>query len=192
MSDALEQARETQIKSLETLTGKPLDALLETVAGWGPGKHGELLRRAKETLGLSHGHANFLVHLARERTEATPGAVVGGGAPDVLEPIYAGSKASLRPLHEALMARVAGLGPFEVAPKKAYVSLRRSKQFAMVGPGSRGRLEVGVNHRGAPGTERLEALPPGGMCSHRVFVVSLDEIDDELLGYLRDAYEAAG
>jgi hypothetical protein len=192
MSDALERARETQIVSLETLTGRPLDELLGVVAGWGPGKHGELLRRAKEAFGLTHGHANFLVHLARERSEAGVDAAVGGAAPDPLAQIYAGSKASLRPLHEALMARLAELGPFEVAPKKAYLSLRRSKQFAMVGPGSRGRLEVGINHRGAAGTERLEALPPGGMCSHRVFVMGEDEIDDDLVRYLRDAYEAAG
>ena len=36
------------------------------------------------------------------------------------------------------MVRIAELGPFEVAPKKANVSLRRSKQFALLGPGSRG------------------------------------------------------
>ncbi len=191
MSDTMEKARATQMESIEALTGKGLDELVATVAGWGPAKHGELVRKVKENLGLSHGHANMLVHVARERTESAGPAAADAGS-DPLEGIYAGSKAPLRPLHEALMARLADLGPFEVAPKKAYVSLRRSKQFAMVGPGSKGRLEVGVNHRGAPGTERLEVLPPGKMCTHRVFVSDEAEIDDELVAYVRDAYEAAG
>jgi hypothetical protein len=127
MSDTMAQARATQIQSLEKLTGRTLAELLDTVAGWGPGKHGDLLRRAKETLGLTHGHANFLVHLARERAEAGADPAAGEATPDPLDRIYAGSKASLRPLHEALLGRLAGLGPFEVAPKKANVSLRRSK-----------------------------------------------------------------
>lgn len=184
----MERARATQIQSLETLTGKRLADLLDTVAAWGPGKHGDHLKRAKETFGLTHGHANFLVHLARERADATAGAVHA----EPLDAIYAGAKASLRPLHEALMARLTELGPFEVAPKKAYVSLRRGKQFAMVGPGSRSRLEVGVNHRAAAGTERFEALGPGQMCSHRVHLHSADDVDAELLAFLREAYEAAG
>ena len=187
MADAMERARATQIQSLETRTGTRLDELLDAVAAWGPGKHGEHLKRAKEAFGLTHGHANFLVHLARERGDATAGAVHA----EPLDAIYTGAKASLRPLHEALMARLTELGPFEVAPKKAYVSLRRSKQFATVGPGSRGRLEVGVNHRAAAGTVRLEALGPGQMCSHRVYLASLDDVDAELLAFLREAYEAS-
>jgi hypothetical protein len=37
----------------------------------------------------------------------------------VLDEIYAGKKAHLRPIHEALMAAIAKMGAFEVAPKKA-------------------------------------------------------------------------
>lgn len=89
------------------------------------------------------------------------------------------------------MARLSSLGPFEIAPKKANVSLRRSRQFALLGPGSKGRLEVGVNHRGAAGTERFEALGPGKTCSHLACVETLDDIDDELVAFVRAAYDAA-
>ncbi len=190
MAQTSEEARESYVKGLEAKAGRPIEELVAEVAGWGPGKHGELLERAKAAFGLGHGHANLLVHLARERNE--PGAEAAAADADPLDAIYAGSKAPLRPLHEALLARLVDLGPFEVAPKKAYVSLRRAKQFAMVGPGSRGRLEVGVNHRTADGSERFEALGPGKMCSHRVYVAERDEIDDELLAFVREAYEAAG
>ncbi|MFO8150455.1 MAG: DUF5655 domain-containing protein [Trueperaceae bacterium] len=189
MAQTSEEARDSYVKGIEAKAGRPIAELVAEVVGWGPGKHTELLKRAKEAFGLGHGHANLLVHLARERNEPS---AASASASDPLDAIYAGSKAPLRSLHEALMARLAGLGSFEVAPKKANVSLRRGKQFALVGPGSRGRLEVGINHRAAEATERFEALGPDKMCSHRVFVTVPEEIDDELLAFVREAYEAAG
>ena len=189
MAQTSEQARDSYVQGIEAKAGRPITELVAEVVAWGPAKHTELLKRAKDAFGLGHGHANLLVHLARDQADATAGAAP---ADDPFDAIYAGSKSPLRPLHEALMARLADLGPFEVAPKKANVSLRRSKQFALVGPGTKGRLEVGVNYRGAEGPARFEALGPGKMCTHRAFVAAPDEIDDELLGFVREAYEAAG
>ena len=190
MAQTGDGARDSYVQGIEAKAGRPVDELVAEVLAWGPGKHNELLKRAKEVFGLGHGHANLLIHLVRERAEASAGAPAAGADP--LDGIYAGSKAPLRALHEAFLARVAELGPFEVAPKKANVSLRRSKQFALVGPASKGRLEVGVNLRGAEGTARFEALGPGKMCTHRAFVTDAGEIDDELLAFVREAYEAAG
>ena len=77
----------------------------------------------------------------------------------------------------------------EQAPKQAYVSLRRSKQFATVGPASGGRLEVGLNLKGIEPAGRLEA--GGGMCTHRVRLTDPTEFDAEVVGWLREAYERA-
>ena len=110
----------------------------------------------------------------------------------VLDGIYAGPKASMRPIHDRLMAAIGKFGPFEVAPKKSYVSLRRKKQFATIGPATNTRFEVGLNTKGVPATVRLEALPPGGMCQYRVKVADATEVDAELLVWIRQAYDAAG
>jgi hypothetical protein len=111
---------------------------------------------------------------------------------DAVAQIYAGPKAALLPIHERVMAAVSAFGPFETAPKKAYLSLRRKKQFAMVGPATKTRVDVGINLKGVPATSRLVALPPGGMCQYKVGVSSADEVDAELAGWLRQAYDAAG
>jgi hypothetical protein len=110
----------------------------------------------------------------------------------VLDAIYTGPKAALRPIHDAVMAEVTKFGPFEIAPKKTYLSLRRKKQFAMVGPATNTRVEVGLNMKDAAGTPRLEALPPGGMCQYRVKLTSASEVDAQLLRWIRQAYDAAG
>ena len=87
------------------------------------------------------------------------------------------------------MAAVRAFGDdVELAPKKAYVSLRRRKQFGQVGPAS-GQLEVCVNLPGHPGTERLK--PTSGMATHRVRIPDSSGLDEELIGWLREAYERA-
>ena len=70
----------------------------------------------------------------------------------------------LRPVHDRIMTAVQGFGVFEIAPKKGYLSLRRKKQFAMVGPATESHIEVGLNLKGLTATDRLIAIPPGGMC----------------------------
>lgn len=184
----MDKATQTQIANLQKKVGKSLDELFALLRGRGLAKHGEMVGLLKSELGMGHGDANLVVHLFRQ---GQGGGTAAPAAGDPLDAIYAGPKAALRPIHDALMAAIAGLGTFEVAPKKAYVSLRRKKQFATIGPATKTRVEVGLNMRGVEGTDRLLALPPGGMCQYKVNVTDAGEVDAELVEWIRRAYEAS-
>jgi hypothetical protein len=186
----MDKAIQTQLANIEKRTGKSLSELTAIVKGSGLTKHGELRDMLKKDLGMGHGDANTLVHHALQSHGAA--AAEGKSDNEVLDAIYAGPKAAMRPIHDRLMAAIAKFGDFEVAPKKTYVSLRRKKQFATIGPATNTRFEVGLNMKGVPGTARLEALPPGGMCQYRVKVADAKEVDAELIAWIRQAYDAAG
>lgn len=191
MSDP-KKALATQVANIEARTGKTLAQLTVFIRESGLTKHTEIRNMLKRELALGFGDANTVAHLARQ-AEAEPPEVVTGGVPlDPLYAIYAGAKAALRPIHELLMARLASFGAFEVAPKKTYVSLRRKKQFAMIGPATNTRVEVGINLKTLQPTARLEALPPKGMCEFKVKLTEATEVDDELVAWLKLAYDAAG
>ncbi len=174
----------TQPRNIEAKTGKTLEQLRRLIQASGLAAHGEQRAMLMKTLGLGHGDANTLAHAAK----AAPPAA----GDDPLDTIYTGSKAHLRPLHEQLVAQIDRFGAYETAPKKAYVSLRRKKQFAMLGPATKDQLELGLNAKSLPADPRLKVLPPGGMCPYAVRLASPAEIDAALLGWLRTAFEAAG
>ncbi len=188
----VDRAIETQLKNIQAKTGKTLDQLGNILRASGLSKHGELRDFAKRELGLGHGDANTLVHTVLKSDGASAAAASGASPDGVLAEIYSGPKAALRPIHDAFMAGIAGFGEFEIAPKKGYVSLRRKKQFAMIGPGTKTRVDIGINMKGVKGTGRLVELPPGGMCQYRVAVSDAKQIDKELLGWVRQAFDGAG
>ena len=106
---------------------------------------------------------------------------------------YSGPKAHLRPIYDKLVAAVSKFGgDVAVAPKKTYVSLRRSKQFGLIQPSTRTRVDVGINLPGQDPTGRLEASGSfNAMVSHRVRLGDVADIDGDLIGWLKQAYEDA-
>lgn len=176
-------ATQTMIDNLPAKTGRSLDQWFGVLDIAGLDKHGKIIAFLKSEHGVSHGFANLIATLYLSRGQEASGE-------DLVDAQYAGAKAGLRPLCDRLVAEATALGgDVEVAPKKTGVSLRRSKQFALVEAPSSKRVQLGLNLRGVPPTQRLRAW--GGMCSHRVDLASVDDIDDEVLGWLRAAYERA-
>ena len=188
----------TQLKNIQARTGKTIAQLHAAVAASGAAKHGEKRSWLMEQFKLGYGDANAVALFIGK-----PLPDLGAGAPaapapapaaegDPLDAIYSGAKAPLRPLHEAVMAAVHSLGDFEEAPKKSYISLRRKKQFAMVGPATKDAVEIGLNAKDLPPHARLKLQPPGSMCQATTRIGSAAEVDAALKGWLKKAYDAAG
>ncbi|MEO8509758.1 MAG: DUF5655 domain-containing protein [Chloroflexota bacterium] len=179
-----DQATRTQIANIERATGRGFAAWIETVRASGLARHGEIVALLKRDHGFTHGNANLVALRALDEH----GSLQDDEA--LIMSHYAGKNAGLRPLYDRVIAGVRDFGPdIELAPKKTYVSLRRRKQFAQVGPATGGRLEIGLNLPDAPVAGRLEAA--SGMVNRRVRIQTLDEIDGGILGWLREAYEGA-
>ena len=99
----------------------------------------------------------------------------------------------MKPIYTAFVRAVKKLGKdVEISPKKAYVSLRRNKQFALIQPSTKTRVDVGLNLKGVRPAGRLESSGSfNAMCTHRVRLESKKDVDAELMGWLREAYERA-
>lgn len=188
----MDKAVQTQLTNIQKRTGKSLEELTAIVRSSGLKKHGELRDMLKRDLGMGHGDANLMVHLVLQTDAASAAEAAGMSGAEVVDAIYAGPRAALRPIHDTVMAAVRTLGAFEEAPRKTYVSLRRKKQFAMVGPATNTRVEIGLNMRGVPATARLLEEPPGRMCQYKVKLTTAGEVDAELMGWMRTAWDQAG
>lgn len=182
---SVDDATQTMIRNLEEKTGRTMDAWTNLVQKSGKQKHGEIVSMLKQDHGLTHGYANLVAHRALESDASF------SDSEDLIEAQYSGKKAGLRRVFDELLAKVNSFGPdVEVAPKKGYVSLRRNKQFGIIQPSTATRIDVGINLKGEPASARLEASGSfNAMVSHRVRVESVKDIDQELVGYLRRAYE---
>ena len=190
-------ASQNQLRNIQTKTGKTIAELHALLDGTGLAKHGEKRTWLIDNLGLGYGDANAAVGAQGKDLSGLDGAApaappAAADAGDPLDAIYTGAKAHLRTVHDAVIAAVDRLGDYEQAPKKAYVSLRRKKQFAMVGPATKDLVEIGLNVKDLPGSDRLKAMPAGSMCAYTLRIGSAKGVDAELKRWLKAAYDAAG
>ena len=183
---SLDPQTQAMVGKLAATTGKPLDAWIALVTKSGLETHGEIVALLKARHGLGHGYANLVTHLARQ---SHAGASSGD---DLVSAQYAG-KPDLEPIYQKLVAAVRKFGAdLEIAPKKGYVSLRRSKQFGLIQPSTKTRLDIGINLKGVKPAGRLETSGSfNAMVTHRVRVGVVADVDPELIGWLKQAYDTA-
>jgi predicted transport protein len=179
---------QTMIDNLHKKTGKTLEQWIALVKKENFGKHSEVISFLKDKHGLTYGYANLVAH----RLKGTD-AGSAENKDDLIEKQYKG-KEHLRPLYDQLLAEIRKFGDdVEVAPKNAYVSLRRKKQFAMFQPATKTRFEIGINLKGQQPAGKLEATTTANaMCSHKINIADINDIDKEIISWLKLAYDNAG
>jgi predicted transport protein len=174
------------IDNLSKNTGKTLEQWIGIVKKENFAKHGEIIKFLKEKHGMTHGYANMVALRARG---SDAGSVENKD--DLITKQYEG-KEQFKPLYDKLLSEIMNLGKdIEIAPKNAYVSLRRKKQFATLQPATKTRFEIGINLKGQEPVGKLEAEKPNSMCSHKIKVADISEIDREVLDWIKKAYDHA-
>ncbi len=173
------------IANMKEKTGKTLEQWKKIAAPKKDEKHGVIVKWLKEEHGMTHGFANLVSHEVRQSAAASFDDA------DLVAAQYSGKKADLRPIYDALVSAINKFGKdVELAPKKAYVSLRRNKQFGLIQPSTATRVDLGLNLKGVEPTGRLEASGSfNAMVSHRVRLEKKSDVDKEVVAWLKQAYE---
>ena len=169
--------------SLLEKTGKPLAHWIKVVKRTNLEKHKEIIDFLMSEHGFTYGFANFVSLKARKSDAASFDDSV------LLENQYRG-KEDLKDIYEKLLTEIRSFGSdITVTPKKDSVSFIRKKQFALVKPATKSRIDLGLKLTGKEYTGRLENSGPfGAMCTHRVRLESTKDVDTIVIGWLREAY----
>ncbi len=187
------------IDNLPKTTGRSIDQWTRLIKRDGPA--GEKERR--DWLKKVHGMGSTTASMVAMRA-------AGGGAEDVdphaylhaaadyVRAMYEGPKSALRPIHEALTALGRSMGrDMRVCPCKTIVPLYRNHVIAEIKPSTRTRIDFGLALKGSPRKPTKRLVDTGGLAkgdriTHRIPITTLDEIDDQVRGWLRIAYDLDG
>ena len=179
----MDKALQTMINNMPQKTGKSLEEWKAILKEKAFAKHGEAMKFLKGEHGVTHGFANTIIRLSKDNEDTPEDLVVNQ---------YKG-KESLLPIYESILKAVDTFGNDVIkTPKKTSVSVIRKKQFVLIKPATKTRIDLGLKLKDVPTTDRLQNSGPfGTMCTHRVQLTSADQVDDELIGWMKEAYERA-
>ncbi len=184
----MDKGTQTMIENLYKNTGKTLEQWIDVIKKENLAKHGEMVKFLKEQHSLTHGFANLIALKAK-------GSDAGSAEnqDDLIKKQYQG-KEHFMPLYQNLISEIQKFGKdIEIAPKNAYVSLRRKKQFAILQPLTKTRFEIGINLKKQEPKGKLEAInSTNAMCSHKINLTALKDIDTEVIEWIKTAYNNAG
>lgn len=177
----MDKALQTMIDNMPEKTGKSLEEWKIILKGKALGKHSEGVKFLKSEHGVTHGFANTIVSLSKEENNDSE---------DLVTAQYKG-KETLIPIYEKIIEYINSLGSdISIIPKKGSVSVIRKRQFILIKPATKTRIDLGFKLKDNPTTDRLEKSGPfGTMCTHRVCLSEQSEIDTELKNWISEAYE---
>ena len=179
----MDKALQTMINNMPEKTGKSLEEWKKILLEKSFTKHGEAVKFLKTEYGVTHGFANTIVSLSKEISDSPDDLVLNQ---------YKG-KEQLLPMYEKLKEVVAAFGnDVKIIPKKTSVSVVRKKQFTLIKPATKTRIDLGLKLKDKSTTDRLgNSGPFGSMCTHRVQLTDVSQIDNELIDWLKEAYSKA-
>lgn len=176
-------------RNLPEKTGRSMDEWLDVLRA--SGIEGLRPRQAwlKEEHGLGHYQAEMI---ARRLTEGVPRGATSDD--DLVDAQYAGKRAHLRPIHEAITAHITSQHPdAELGVRKTYVNFSVGNVYGHSVPATNSRLDLKLLFReGLPSSadERLQPIDKAGEpMSHKVALTSLEDLDDTVLGWISAAHE---
>ena len=170
-------------------TGKTWQEWTEVARASGIDSHKALTVHLKTVHGLKHNQAQFL---AWEITD--PGRLESYSRPkDLVDELYSGKKAGLRPLYDAIFAAGKALGPdVEHNVCKTYSSLSTGRIFVMINPRTQKGVDVDLALPEGVTGKGLEAQKNSNPhFQHKVRVTELGQVDGELRRLMAEAAEYA-
>lgn len=173
-------------KGLEQKTGKPLSHWIDVVSKTQLDKHKAIIDFLKSEHGFTYGFANFVAMKFRKADAASHDNT------DLVSNQYTGKEA-LKPIYELLIKEIELLGDdVTITPKIESVSCIRKKQFALIKPATKTRIDLGLKLKGIDTNELIGPSGPfGTMCTHRVKIESVEQVNKELLTWIAKAYAMA-
>ncbi len=122
-----------------------------------------------------------------------PGAISSRSSDQnlALEAQFDGERNRLRPIYVRLTEVLVELGPeVRILPRKTYVSVFRAQQFAIVRVTTTSKIDLGLKLPGVePNGRLLEASSfLNERITHRVELTCLEDVDEELIGWISEAY----
>jgi predicted transport protein len=183
----MDKAVSTMLENLKEKTGRSLEEWKVLISKQNLSKHGEIVKFLKEKHSVTHGYASeiALKVLGSDADSAS-------NTDELIMNQYKG-KEHLKAFYDKLIVEIKKFGgEFEIAPKKTYVSLKRKKQFIILNPASKTRFEIGFNLKGMEAKGKLENEKPNGICSHKINLSDIKEIDKEVINWIKMAFENAG
>jgi len=179
----MDKALKTMIDNMPEKTGKSLQEWIKILKTKSFAKHGEAVKFLKIEYSVTHGFANTIVTLSQSDQSSDH---------DLLVSQYKG-KENLQPIYDKLILEISKFGKDIInTPKKTSVSLIRKHQFALIKPATKTRIDVGLKIKNKPASGRLENSGPfGSMCTHRIQLNSIADIDNDVLSWIKEAYDTS-
>ena len=181
------ETRRTIIRDLPGKTGHDLIYWIRLLETNGPARGEERVLWLKEKHSLGHWQAQTIVYESEKREDHR-----ALSDEELAAAQYAGDKAHLEPIYDRLVRAARSLGgDVGIQPRKTYVSLVRERQFAIIQSSAMNRVDLGLALSGRKPRGRLKHAGNLGSdrITHKVSFTRPQEIDEEVIGWLKEAYD---